>query len=294
MFLGGLKQQSMMGATKRLAALKAGELDASTLESSEQSNPRKNIMFRAGFTMIELMVVITIVGILAMSVVSTAGILDADGTDSARKLSANIKYLFDQSGLSSTYIRIYFNFEKNSYEVSASRDRVLLFGQKREVDNGALEESSELKKRKELLEKEAEEASNQQANFDNQSSNLFDETEMDPAFLPVLSVSAMKRYEGAKFDPIGADEDLNFKITLPKGVKLAAVYNDHYSEYVTQGDAEIFIFPNGTIQRSVIVFYEVDNDEYFSLLIDEYSGRGEIVAGYYDLENEPEVTIYEE
>ncbi len=303
MFFCGLIKKSLLGADCNGAAFQKvrGGAESSLLQcwlfdsntqKIKRSLPKK--WMRSGFTMIELMVVIVIVALLSMSAISTTGIFTPDGTDSARKLAANIKYLFDQAALSNSYIRIYFNFEKNSYEVSASRDRVLLFGKKREVSNGLLEQSEEMKKRQELLEKEAETEQEQQRYFDDQSSSLFDEDEIDPSFLPVLSVSAMKRYQGAKFDPIGGDDELNFKVTLPQGVKIAAVYNDHYEDYVTVGEAELFIFPNGTMQRGIVVFYEVESEEYCSLLINSEDGRSEIVDGYYSLDQEPEEVIYDE
>jgi len=232
------------------------------------------------FTLIELMVVIFVVAILGTT--ATMGLASAfskDSSDISRELVSKIKYLYDRAALTSSYIRIEFDFEKNEYTVSASKDRVLLFGQKRDVSSGKLQVSDEEKKRNELIEEEEKIA--------NEAFALFTPPEDEDA-LGIISDHSMKRYKAARFDKIMADEDLNFTVTLPEGIKFAGVYTEYYEDYVTSGKAEIFIFPNNYVQRSVIIIHDTDSEEYKSILVEPYSGYSEVRNDYYKLSDEKE------
>jgi prepilin-type N-terminal cleavage/methylation domain-containing protein len=239
---------------------------------------------RSGFTLIELMVVIVIIGVLATTAtMGFTSIFSKDKDEIARDFVSNIKYLFDRANFTNSYIRIEFDFEKNTYEVSASKDRVLLFGKKREVALGKIEIDDKEKKRNEEMQEEEKKADEAFSSFEqNQPEKENDDT------LGIISEHSMKRYKSARFDKIMVDEDLNFTINIPQSVKIAGVYTEYYSDYVTSGKAEIIIFPNNYIQRSVVVFQDVDSDEYVSVLIEPYSGYSEVKNGYYQLSDEEE------
>ena len=237
---------------------------------------------RSGFTLIELMVVIVIIGVLGTTLVmGFASIFSKDSNEIARDFVSNVKYLFDRANFTNSYIRIEFDFEKNTYTVSASKERVLLFGKKREVALGKIEKSDKEQKREEAIKEEEEKANDAFSSF-TQNQSKDDDT------LGIISEHSMKRYKAARFDKIMVDDDLNFTINIPKSIKIAGVYTEYYSDYVTSGTAEIIIFPNNYIQRSVVVFQDVDTDNYISVLIEPYSGYSEVKKGYYQLSNEEE------
>jgi len=235
---------------------------------------------RSGFTLIELMVVILIIGVLATTAtMGFASIFSKDSNEIARNFVSNVKYLFDRANFTNSYIRIEFDLEKNTYKVTASKDRVLLFGKKREVALGKIEISDTEKKRKELVEEEEKKA--------DEAFSLFNEPTDEDA-IGIISQHTMKRYKGARFDNILTDEDLNFSINIPENVKIAGVYTEYYSDYVKSGKAEIIIFPNNYIQRSVVVFQDVDTENFISVLIEPYSGYSEVKNEFYQLSNEEE------
>ncbi len=237
---------------------------------------------RSGFTLIELMIVIVIIGVLGTTAtMGFTSIFSKDSNEIARDFISNVKYLFDRANFTNSYIRIEFDFEKNTYTVSASKDRVLLFGKKREVALGQIEIDDKEKKRKEMMKEEEERADDAFSSFTQNQSE-------DDDTLGIISEHSMKRYKSARFDKIMVDEDVNFTINIPESVKIAGVYTEYYSDYVTSGKAEIIIFPNNYIQRSVVVFQDVDSDDYISVLIEPYSGYSEVKKGYYQLSNEEE------
>jgi len=234
---------------------------------------------KKAFTLVELMVVIFIIAILGTTAtMSFASAFSKDSSDIAREFVSNIKYLYDRAALTNSYIRIEFDLEKNEYTVSASKDRVLLFGKKREVALGKTVLSDEEEKRNEKIKEEEEKANNAFSSFTKSN----DEDSL------ALSEHTMKRYQAARFDKIMADDDLNFTVKIPEGVKIAGVYTEYYEDYVKSGKAEIFIFPNNYIQRSVIVLNDVDDEEYVSILVEPFSGYSKVINGFYKLSNEVE------
>ncbi len=238
--------------------------------------------FRRGFTLIELMIVIVIIGVLGTTItMGFSSMFSKDSNEIARDFISNVKYLFDRANFTNSYIRIEFDFEKNTYKVAASKDRVLLFGKKREVALGKIEISDKEKARSEKINEEEEKANDAFSSFTQ------NQTEDDDT-LGIISEHSMKRYKSARFDKIMVDDDLNFTINMPETVKIAGVYTEYYSDYVTSGSAEIIIFPNNYIQRSIVVFQDVENDDYISVLIEPYSGYSEVKKGYYQLSNEEE------
>jgi prepilin-type N-terminal cleavage/methylation domain-containing protein len=242
-------------------------------------------MDKRGFTLIELMVVIFIIGLLgATMTMGFSSVMSKDANDVAREFISNIKYLFDRANLTDSYIRIEFDLDKNTYKVTASKDRVLLFGKKREVALGKIEISDKEKKRNEEIKEEEKKADEAFSLFEKEVKEKNDEEDLNT----IISEHSMKRYKQAHFDSIMTDEDLNFTVDIPENVIIEAVYTEYYTDYVTHGKAEIIIFPNNYIQRSVIVFKNADEDDYISVLIEPYSGYSEVRNGYYKLSDEEE------
>ena len=237
-------------------------------------------MKKQGFTLIELMVVILIIAILGTTAtMGFASVFSKDKRDIAREFVSNIKYLYDRAALTGSYIRIEFDFEKNNYTVTASKERVLLFGKKREVSMGKIKLSDAEEKRNEAVEEEEKAANDAFSSFDKPT---------DDNDIGIISEHTMKRYKSARFDKIMVDDDLNFTVKIPEDVKIAGVYTEYYEDYITSGKAEIFIFPNNYIQRSVIILKDKDEDDYLSILIEPFSGYSKIINDYYKLSNEKE------
>ena len=235
---------------------------------------------KKAFTLVELMVVIFIIAVLGTTAtMSLASAFSKDSSDIAREFVSNIKYLYDRAALTNSYIRIEFDFEKNEYTVSASKDRVLLFGKKREVALGKTVLSEKEEKRNEKIKEEEQRA--------NDAFSSFTPVNDEENALP-LEKHTMERYQSAKFDKIMSDEDLNFNVKIPEDIKIAGVYTEYYEDYVKAGKAEIFIFPNNYIQRSVVVLHDTDSEEYISILVEPFSGYSKVINEYYKLSNEVE------
>jgi prepilin-type N-terminal cleavage/methylation domain-containing protein len=234
---------------------------------------KKNSNKPLGFTLIEIMVVIFIIGMMATATtMSFSAIFDEDIYQVARNITSNINYLYDSASLNNSYIKIEFDFKENSYKVSASRDRVLLFGNKVDVSSGDIEKSDKEKKRDERIAKENKEKEDALSSF----------TE------DLVSDHSMRRFKQARFESIMTNDDMNFDIQLKPNVRINAVYTEYYEDYVTKKTAEVFIFPNNYMQRTVIVLEDIEAEKYLSILFEPFSGEATIVDGKYELSDEEE------
>ncbi len=225
---------------------------------------------KKAFTLIEIMIVIVVIGIMGtISTMGLSGIFGKDLNDYAREISSNISFLFDKALSSNAYVRIEFNFKENSYKVSSSRDRVLLFGKKLKVFSGEIERDEKEIKREETIK---EEKKNSESSF----SSFMENNE---------NIVTINRFKQAQFSSISNDEDLNFNIEFSNTVRLYAVYTEHYEDYVKKGKASIFIFPNNFIQESVIVLEDIIEQRFISIIIEPYTGEASIEDGIYELSN---------
>ena len=249
---------------------------------------------KKAFTLIELMVVIVIIGIMATATtMSFTSIFEKSVYEVARNITSNISFLYDRAALNNIYIRIEFDFKENSYKVSASKDRVLLFGTKLDVSAGEIEKDEKEKKREEIIEEENKKKedfdkilSDVQSEKDALNEDIMGENQNMFSSLPTLSAGSMKRFKKARFETITTDDDLNFDIKLKPNIRIHAVYTEYYEDYVTKNKAEVFIFPNNYIQRTIIVLEDIESEEFTSILIEPFSGESTIVDGKYSLSDE--------
>lgn len=224
---------------------------------------------KKGFTLVELMVVIAIISIMSFSaLMSFNSLFDKDINTTAREFASNVKFLFDNASVTSAYIKIEFNFEENKYTTFASKDRVMLFGKKKKIVDGKFEEEDSLKKRAEKIEEEEKNAKDKTSLFE---TNTY---------------QSVKRFKQGAFEEVESNDDFNFSVKLPENIRIAGVYNDSYEDFVSKGTAEIIIFPNNFIQKSVIVFQVAETEEYMSLIINPLTGLSEIVDSFYEPEKE--------
>lgn len=224
---------------------------------------------KKGFTLVELMVVIAIISIMSFTaLMSFNSLFDKDINTTAREFASNVKFLFDNASVTSSYIKIEFNFEENKYTTFASKDRVMLFGKKKKIVDGKFEEEDSLKKRAEKIEEEEKNAKDKTSLFE---TNTY---------------QSVKRFKQGAFEEVESNDDFNFSVKLPENIRIAGVYNDSYEDFVSKGTAEIIIFPNNFIQKSVIVFQVAETEEYMSLIINPLTGLSEIVDSFYEPEKE--------
>lgn len=199
-----------------------------------------------------------IVGLMMGVVVSKSG--DWFGRNvkmTTGKLSSTIRYIRDKASTENLYIRMIFDFEKNSFWVEATTERFLLAS--KEVTEA---DAVEVEKEKEIEE-------------DTEETIKGEDGEEE-------TVSLIKKYRTPKFGAV--DEFLLSPITLPNGVFLKDVYTSHDKGPISAGQAVIYFFPNGYIEPAIINLKDDDDETNFSVEINPITGLTKVTEEYKAME----------
>lgn len=221
-----------------------------------------------GMTLIELSVAIAIVGLIIGVTVSQMGDwFDLRIKSTTKKLSSTIRYLHDKASTESLYMRLVFDFEKNTYWVEATSEQYMLTS--KEVEAKDAEE----------LQKEMEEEKSEEEN-----TNVDAEAEGEDAESEGMSFAApsVRKYRTPKFGAV--DEFLLKPVSLPDGVFFKDIFTSHDNGPVSSGKAFIYIFPNGYIEPAIINLRDEDDEVVYSIEINPIIGSTKIRQEYRELE----------
>jgi general secretion pathway protein H len=215
-----------------------------------------------GFTLLEMMLVLGLVGLLAVSVVTGfRAFAKSDLRGSASKLAGAIRYLFDRASTTGKTHRLVFDFEAGKYWAEVSDDRFFM-PRERETDESRLKEADEEAERL----KEEKEAEERGSSFSD-SDELIDPTRYQPTeWKP-------KRARFAMF------QERSLKVTKLKGAKLADMFTPRYAGPVTTGKGYLYFFPLGQTEPGLIRISDPDGETFYSLLIHPLNGRVKVHAG---------------
>lgn len=211
-----------------------------------------------GFTLFELIVAIAVVGLMVGIVVSKSDDwFDLNIKSATNKLSSTIRYLHDKASTQNLYIRMIFDFEKNSYWVEATTEQFMLTT--KEVE--------------EELAREAEDLA------DEEESEIMETEEEGEEVTPPV-----ERFTSPQFGAV--DEFLLKPVKLPDGVYLKDVYTSHNDGPVSAGQAIVYFFPNGFIEPAIINLMDEDDEINFSIEINPIVGTTYLRSEYKAMEQQ--------
>ncbi len=184
----------------------------------------------AGFTLIELGAVLAIAMVLVVAGIATLqGIRKADISTSAAKLSAAVRYLYDLAAINNRTYRLVIDLEGNAYW----GERIDL---SQTCGTAVLPSDEERKFGSDEPPRETAPAGS--------------EVEDDPATL------------GPDGQPRPRIKDnLLTRRELPKGIRFMGVMTSHQDERTEGGQAEVYFFPSGYVERAFI-YLERDTEIY--------------------------------
>ncbi len=210
-----------------------------------------------GMTLVEILLVLAIlalamgIGVYMMMGVLTRGYL----RDEAMRMTSTIQFTYNQAGLNNTPYRLVIDLEEQSYHTEMTDSRVVIRQAAEEYDEGLLpEEARELEEQRRF-----------------QRSDFFREEEDD--FFGVSRRVGYQRAEEAELRPR----------TLRSGIEFYSVRTSNQPRPVTRGRVAINFFPNGFQQQAMIVLWDRETEEKFTLVTEPLTGRVRIYSGEIDV-----------
>jgi general secretion pathway protein H len=217
-----------------------------------------------GFTLLEMMLVLGLVGLLAVSVVTGfRAFAKSDLRGSASKLAGAIRYLFDRASTTGKIHRLVFDFEAGKYWAEVSDDRFFM-PRERETDESRQKEAEEEAERL----KEEKEAEERGSSFSDS-----DEALIDPS-----------RYQPTEWKPKRARFEMfaeqALKTVQVKNAKLAGLFTPRYAQPISTGKGYLYFFPLGQTEPAVVHISDPEGESFFSLLVHPLNGRVQVQGGY--------------
>ncbi len=186
-------------------------------------------MNERGYTLLEMMAVIAIILVGGVAVVAgVASVRKASLTTSAARVAAAVRYLYDLSVLNNRPYRLVVDLEGRSFRGEPVG----------EACGGA------------LLPSEEEQKFGAVPAAGTVATGAAGVGPTVPA-----GEGGGEGSEGAPESPrrrIGAKENLLTRQTLPEGISFGAVVTTHHDEPVEEGEAEVFFFPDGYVEKALI------------------------------------------
>jgi general secretion pathway protein H len=220
---------------------------------------KKAKYYEHGFTLFELIIAMAVVGLMVGMVISQANNwFDINIKSTTNKLSSTVRYLHDKASTQNLYIRLIFDFEKNSYWVEATSEQFMLTTKeiRAEIEDelAGMDDEEE-----EVVVSESEEGEEE-------------------------TITLVKRFRAPEFGAV--DEFLLKPVKLPDGVFLKDIYTSHDDGPISAGQAFIYFFPNGYIEPAIINLKDTDDELNFSIEINPITGSTYLRDVYKAMEDQ--------
>ena len=209
---------------------------------------------QGGFTLAEIVIVLFIVAMMVYIAIPGVGMVTRSRLkDAARTLAGALKFLYNYSATHNLYCRMAFDIDERKYSAECSEDRYTLMQEKEKSFDG----------RRVIEEKE-------------------EEDEATATFGLLESEKEAWRLKHYKVTFQQVTSRLLAERTLPDGIDFDGVWVIHQSERYTAGDAYIYFFPSGYVERSIVHLAD-SSGRIYSLDIFPLSGRVKVVDGYVEV-----------
>lgn len=209
---------------------------------------------RQGFTLIELLIGLVLIVMIMGLIISQVGkLLEREMKQTASHLSSTIRYLYNKAVSEGVTLRLVLNLEESKYWVESTTEQFTL----------AREEEEEREQRTE-----------------NRKSRTESREQKEEVGVEATTIQPKR----ATFS---LEESYLLKAALlPKGVYFKDVYAEHQLERLDQGEAYIYFFPQGYVERSVINLRDGKDEVHYSLEVNPVTGAVKIERGYKEPELE--------
>jgi len=189
-----------------------------------------------GFTLIEIMIVVIIIGMmmgLGVSILFPGN--EAKLRDQSAKLSGTIKFLYNEAAVKNKYYRIVFDLDSQSWVIESSTEPFLV----------------------KMIEEAPKKTGAQDA----------------PAGTPNADFTAEEGFmvEASK---------------LPSGTKFKDIQVMHLKDRQEHGKVEVYFFPSGYVEPTVINLTDEDEQTFYSLQVNPLTGKALIRSEYYEAKPE--------
>ena len=215
----------------------------------------KAVRTNRGFTLIELLIGLAIIGLIMGLVVSKMGkLFEREMKNSASHLASTIRYIYNKSISEGVTLRLVFDLDEQKYWVestSAEHFALKKEGEEDQTPKKKTEKKEEKgKKKEEKKEAGSESITPKEATFTKEESSLLK------------------------------------AVQLPKGVYFKDIYAEHQTAHLSEGQAYIYFFPQGYVERSVINLRDKEDAVHYSLTLNPITGAVVIERGYKEAEVE--------
>ncbi|MFO1462567.1 MAG: type II secretion system protein [bacterium] len=189
-----------------------------------------------GFTLIEVMIVVLIIGMMmGLGVTILFPGDEAKLRDQSAKLSGTFKFLYNEAAVKNKYFRLVFDLDSQSWSVESSSEPFLV----------------------RMIEEAPKKA------------------------------DAAKEAEASPSAGFTAEEGfLVQSAKLPAGIKFKDIQVMHMKDRQEHGKVEVYFFPNGFVEPTVINLSDEDEQTFYSLQINPLTGKAKIRSEYFEAKPE--------
>ncbi len=225
----------------------------------------------AGFTIIELMVVIAVIGLLMMaSSLTLRNLTNSDLRSAASRTAAAMRFAFDRATMTGSTLRLALDLEKGEIWAEATEDRVTL----------QAGEAQHTTKKKQDRRDSSSDKPDPLAGLLGGALGGEGEEGMGAMGIDVEALTAdwkadlaPAKRSRAHFTPIKSL--VGKKIKLAKRISIEAVMTPRLTEPTEKGTAHIYFFPQGSSEPAIVHFVD-GSEKYYSVVLHPLTGQAKV------------------
>lgn len=224
-----------------------------------------------GFTIFEILLSLLIISLLfGFTLKAVRSSFDSEGRRFVQRLQGTIKFLYNQAALDNRTYRLLLTF--------AGDDGVATLKAQVSSDASSAEKKSASDANQSTSDASADGKStpNPEPAPSPSHKSLFDTKDAKPNALSLMH-----------FDDAVGNAGPMRSVTVPKSLVLREVRTPGKKIPVTEGDASVYFYPGGFMDKTTLIFSNDKNDHYFVLTTNPLTGFSRITRKYPDAEETP-------